>query len=45
MPPIDRDILYLPEALIDDLSVNVLTILRPLFDMIWNRLGGTLAQL
>jgi hypothetical protein len=33
---IDRDLLYLPEALIDDLSMDALTVLRPQFDMIWN---------
>ncbi len=39
MPPIDREILYLPETMIDDLSVEALTVLKPLFDMIWNAAG------
>jgi hypothetical protein len=30
---------YLPEALIDDLSADVTTILKPLVDMIWNAAG------
>jgi len=37
--PIDRDIVYLPEALIDDLSVDALLVLKPLLDMIWNAAG------
>jgi hypothetical protein len=37
--PIDRDNLYLPEVLLDDLSVNITKVLRPLFDMIWNAAG------
>ncbi len=39
MPPIDRDILYLPEAEIMDLSANPHEVLKPLFDMIWNAAG------
>ena len=38
-PPIDREILYLPEAMIDDLSTDALTPLKPLFDMVWNAAG------
>jgi hypothetical protein len=38
-PPIDRQVLFLPEALIDDLSVEPSAILTPLFDMIWNAAG------
>jgi hypothetical protein len=37
--PIDRDVLLLPETLIDDLAIDTLPILKELFDMIWNA-GG-----
>jgi hypothetical protein len=37
--PVDRDILYLPEALIDDLSTDTLTVLKPLLNMVWNASG------
>jgi len=36
---IDRDILMLPECVIDDLSADSATTLRPLFDLIWNAAG------
>lgn len=38
-PPIDREVLYLPEALIEDLSTEPAVILKPLLDMIWNAAG------
>lgn len=36
---IDRDILWLPEFVIDDLAVEVAGLLRPTFDLIWNASG------
>lgn len=36
---IDRDPLILPDVTIDDLSDPVPTILRPVFDMVWNACG------
>ena len=36
---IDRDILELPERLIDDLAADATQILRPLFDLVWNAAG------
>jgi len=38
-PPIDRDVLLLPEIEITDLSTPPLTILMPLFNMVWNSAG------
>jgi len=37
--PIDRDALILPEVVIDELGAPAHTILRPLFDMVWNAWG------
>lgn len=39
MLPIDRDVLYLPEALIDDLTADPLIVLKSLLDMMWNAAG------
>lgn len=36
---IDRDILVLPEILVDHRDVNAATVLRPAFDAIWNACG------
>lgn len=36
---LDRDVLLLPEVLVDDLSQDVATMLRPLFDSVWNAFG------
>jgi hypothetical protein len=36
---IDRDILMLPESVIDDFSVESAAVLRPLFDLVWNASG------
>lgn len=41
MHPIDRDILFLPECLIDDLGVDAAKVLRPIFDLVWNAAGFT----
>ncbi len=38
-PPIDREVLYLPETLIENLSTEPAVILQPLLDMIWNAAG------
>ena len=38
-PPIDREVLYLPEALIEDLATEPATVLGPLLEMIWNAAG------
>ena len=38
-PPIDRDVLWLPEIEIMDYAADPLTTMRPLFDIIWNS-GG-----
>jgi hypothetical protein len=37
--PIDRDILDLPDILVEDMDERPEKILRPLFDMIWNACG------
>src|SRR5271157_1039613 len=37
--PIDRDILYLPEIVIEDPDQPVAELLRPAFDLIWNAAG------
>lgn len=37
--PIDRDLLLLPEAVIDDYDVNTKDVLKPLFDLVWNACG------
>lgn len=36
---IDRDVLLLPEQVISDLSMESITILRPMFDLVWNASG------
>lgn len=36
---IDRDIIMLPETVIDDLETDSLAILRPMFDLVWNASG------
>jgi hypothetical protein len=38
---IDRDILLLPENVIDDFSMDSTTILRSMFDLVWNSSGFT----
>jgi hypothetical protein len=37
--PIDRDDLLLPDVMIEDYGVNLPTILRPIFDAVWNAAG------
>jgi hypothetical protein len=37
--PIDRDALLLPEALVEDLDTDAATVLRPVFDSLWNAAG------
>lgn len=37
--PVDRNMLILPEIVVDDFSVAPETAMRPLFDMIWNAWG------
>lgn len=37
--PIDRSDLILPEVLVEDAAANVLRVLRPVFDGIWNAAG------
>jgi len=36
----DRDILMIPEVVVDSLNVNAGTILKPVFDSVWNASGG-----
>ncbi|MEM6692831.1 MAG: hypothetical protein AAF664_25610, partial [Planctomycetota bacterium] len=36
---IDRDVLLLPETIIDDLDRDALDVLRPSFDLVWNASG------
>jgi len=36
---IDRDLLFLPEVLIEDLTADSATLLRPIFDAVWNSAG------
>ena len=38
-PPIDRDLLNLPEVVFDDLAASPRALLIDLFDMIWNAAG------
>ncbi len=37
--PIDRDLLLLPEAVVENYDIKTEEILRPLFDLIWNACG------
>ena len=37
--PIDRDMLLLPDALVEEHDVDVRTMLRPIFDAVWNAAG------
>lgn len=36
---IDRDVLMLPECVIDDLQADAVKILKPMFDLVWNASG------
>lgn len=38
---IDRDVLFLPEIVIDDLNGNANELLLPTFDLVWNAAGFT----
>lgn len=38
---IDREVLMLPESEIDDLRVEPVSILKPMFDLVWNASGYT----
>ena len=38
-PGIDRDIVIIPEIMIEDLDLEVRAILKPIFDMIWQACG------
>jgi hypothetical protein len=37
--PIDKDVLLLPERLLDQLNEDGANSLKPMFDMIWNAAG------
>ena len=37
--PIDRDTLLLPDVLVEDYGADVHTVLRPVFDAVWNAAG------
>jgi hypothetical protein len=37
--PIDREILVLPESVVQDSSVEPVKILKPMFDLVWNACG------
>lgn len=37
--PIDRDLLLLPEAIVEDFGVDAKEVLNPLFDLVWNACG------
>jgi hypothetical protein len=37
--PIDKDTIVLPESVVEDLSIPVGKVLRPLFDVVWNACG------
>jgi hypothetical protein len=39
LDPIDRDILHLPEVVIEDLNQSPAELFRPAFDLIWNAAG------
>ncbi|MCE5268433.1 MAG: ATP-binding protein [Planctomycetaceae bacterium] len=41
VPVIDRDLLLLPEIVIEDLNDEAATILRPIFDTVWQSAGLT----
>ncbi len=36
---IDRDLLMLPECVIQDLQTDAIEILKPMFDLVWNASG------
>lgn len=37
--PIDRDTLVIPEIVVDTFDCIIATILRPIFDVVWNATG------
>jgi hypothetical protein len=37
--PIDRDLLILPETMVQDFSTPIEKILKPMFDLVWNASG------
>lgn len=37
--PVDRDVVILPDAVIEDLGVSVATAMKPIFDAVWNASG------
>ena len=37
--PVDRNILKMPEVLVEDLSINFQNLMRPIFDSLWNSVG------
>jgi hypothetical protein len=37
--PIDRDVLLLPEVLLDSYEVDFAAVMRPVFDAVWNAAG------
>jgi len=42
--PIDRDIVLIPEIIVDDYATNASDILRPAFDVIWQACGWNCCQ-
>jgi hypothetical protein len=36
---IDRETLMLPEFVIDDLRIDAINLMRPVFDLVWNASG------
>jgi predicted HTH transcriptional regulator len=42
--PIDRDILQLPEALVESYDIKPESVLKPMFDLIWNACGFECSQ-
>ena len=39
-PPIDRDVLMIPEILVEDFSVPIQEFMRPIIDQVWNACGA-----
>jgi hypothetical protein len=37
--PIDRDVLLLPEVIVEDSNANIPRVMRPVFDAVWNAAG------
>jgi len=42
--PLDRDVLIVPDVLIEDFDSTIASKVRPVFDMVWNSAGWSESQ-